>query len=399
MRIGVCGELFSNNFGDPVIVESVRYIIENNINKSTITMIDLDGRTKFKKVTIDGKKENKLQTIKKAKEYLKFESLKSLQQFYYWQTIDKKRLSKYFYNKVREIDVLVIAGGQLIMNNNLNFPLRINLLIDIAKACNVKVIFNACGVQNAHRYSFGNKLIKSYLNKQNVVSISTRDDIEILQKYLYKSKVIPFKTLDPAIVTDKLYSIERNESSETIGLGVVAPSVYKKYSNRTKDLTYLVSEQFLIEFWIKIINDLDDKNIKWIFFTNGDINDYKFCVKVLEAMKMKKKIKHPQSPEELVNFISNFKGVISQRLHSQIISYSLNVPFVGIVWDKKLEDFGLSVNREKYYLNAKFINPNVCIELINEQIANNDNDIFGEVDILKKDTVSSLVRAIHNTNN
>ncbi len=44
-------------------------------------------------------------------------------------------------------------------------------------------------------------------------------------------------------------------------------------------------------------------------------------------------------PEKLVNKISSFDAVISCRLHPSIISFSLGVPSVGIIWNSKVKHF------------------------------------------------------------
>ena len=47
----------------------------------------------------------------------------------------------------------------------------------------------------------------------------------------------------------------------------------------------------------------------------------------------------PSKPEELVKTISQFKSIVSFRLHSHIIAASLNIPSVSVVWDDKVRIF------------------------------------------------------------
>lgn len=373
MKIGVCGELYSNNLGDPVIVESVKYIVEKNIEHSDVTLIDLDGRTKFNSVFLPSTTISKKKSA--AKEFLKVEELKSLKHYYKWKKSDEDRMVKYFNQKIKGLDLIIIAGGQLIMNNNLNFPLRLNLLSNIAKKNNVPIIFNACGVQKHEKNSYGTRLIKSYLNRSNTKSVSTRDDIETLKEYLNQSSIRINKTIDPAVVCNDLYSIKHDRNSSIIGLGVISPIMYKKYFNRTKDKTYLVDEVELLNYWVDIIDRLNDLKIKWTLFTNGDRHDYKFAQEIINNLSKDNyinfKIEHPVEPKKLVEVIAGFNSTISHRLHSQIIAFALGIPSIGLIWDSKVYDFSLSVGKKKNFYNIKTTSPKEIISHIQLEFNNN----------------------------
>lgn len=45
------------------------------------------------------------------------------------------------------------------------------------------------------------------------------------------------------------------------------------------------------------------------------------------------------TPEYLISKIADCDGVISCRLHPSIISFSLDVPSVGIMWNAKVKGF------------------------------------------------------------
>ena len=47
----------------------------------------------------------------------------------------------------------------------------------------------------------------------------------------------------------------------------------------------------------------------------------------------------PQIPKELVKIISQYNSIISFRLHSHIIAYSLEIPSIAIAWDNKVNFF------------------------------------------------------------
>lgn len=373
MRIGVCGELYSNNLGDPVIVESVKYIVEKNIEHSEVTLIDLDGRSEFNSFLVTNDLNFKKKS--KVKELLKSEKLKSLKHYYTWKKRDEVRMVKYFNQKIKGLDLIIIAGGQLIMNNNLNFPLRLNLLSKIAEINNIPIIFNACGVQKYKKDSYGTRLIKNYLNRSTTKSVSTRDDIVTLKEYLSHSSISINKTIDPAVMCNELYSIKHDRNSTIIGLGVISPIMYKKYFNRTKDGTYLVSEDELLNYWVDIINKLNDLKIDWTLYTNGDRHDYKFAQKIINNLSkdgyINFNIEHPVEPKKLVETIAKFNSTISHRLHSQIIAFALGIPSIGLIWDSKVYDFSESVGKKDNFYNIKTSSPDEIVEHIQSEFNKN----------------------------
>ena len=58
----------------------------------------------------------------------------------------------------------------------------------------------------------------------------------------------------------------------------------------------------------------------------------------------------PLSPRQLVETIAGFAGVISGRLHANIIAYALNVPSIGLVWNDKLQIFGTKIGHPERFV-------------------------------------------------
>lgn len=135
------------------------------------------------------------------------------------------------------------------------------------------------------------------------------------------------RTFDPALWADCVYGIRKKES-DRIGLGVM-------------HCTNIPYDQVL-DFWVSVIGELDRRNIKWSMFCNGAIEDYRLGQRILErvaAEDPEKLLNCASVPEELVEQISGFSGLISFRLHSHIIAASLGIPAIAIEWDKKLRFF------------------------------------------------------------
>ena len=69
----------------------------------------------------------------------------------------------------------------------------------------------------------------------------------------------------------------------------------------------------------------------------------------------------PTSPEELVRTVSGFRGIITSRLHSCIVAYSLGVPFVAISWNNKLQYFAGNTGCPERIITRETLEPGKII--------------------------------------
>lgn len=335
MKVLIIGEYYSSNLGDGVICECVKKLLEHHYEKIEIIWADISGRRYYELIG------NQDSSLKKAKytafklkisdvltglgidtEYVRFKRV-----FAKKKTIIDEIGSQYY-------DVALFAGGQMFRDT---FVLSIQKFIGNLNKNNVPVIFNACGVGEIKSKKMRN-LLSQALCSNNVVAISSRDDIDTIHEILLKNKDIkPIVTYDPAIWSKDVYNISRKES-DVIGLGIM--------------YAYNHEHQEMVNFWMRIIKELNNRGIKWQVFCNGTEKDGQFAKYILENMgysseKIRRLIApRPITPKQLVETISTFKGIISFRLHSHIIAYSLDIPGISIVWDEKLRFFFRSIEAE-----------------------------------------------------
>jgi polysaccharide pyruvyl transferase WcaK-like protein len=357
MKISVVGEYYSSNLGDPVIVDSVCYLIKKVDSGINLNIVDLSAREPRKSSSDYTKRGLQGNKVFKNMKYINKNILmfaRSVRNLNKWLNRDKNRVESYFDKMFAGSNAIIIAGGQLIMNNNLVFPLRLNSIIKYAKNHNIPVYFNACGVQKYYRTTLGVLILKKLLNDNIVRKITTRDDIDTLGKYVNSSGKIG-KVLDSAVVCSEAYGIKKHEHSNVVGLGVIAADMYKRYADRTGDSRYFITEPELLLFWKNLIEGLNQRYIKWKIFTNGSEIDNDFAYKLMELLDISRDacFEYPVQPKELVEVISQYKTIISHRLHSHIISFSLGIPSIGLIWDKKTLDFATEIKREDFFYNIK----------------------------------------------
>lgn len=364
MKILLIGEYYSSNLGDGVICNTVESLLLNSFDNAEITVADITGNKGYntkinqnysvKKATYTGTKLKLSKTITKI----------GIDTEYY-------RFYKSFQNRTKEIeeicsdkyDLAVFAGGQMFKDT---FVFPISKFVEYLSSYNIPIIFNACGVGEINSKKMRNLLSKTLSNK-SVTSISTRDDILTLNNiFLKDSSKKAIITYDPAIWAKEVYNIDKKDS-DVVGLGIMYA-----YNMNFKDM---------VNFWVSIIKRLNEEGTKWKLFCNGTVIDYEFANYILEYLEYsddKKKAliaPRPTRPVELVELISTFDSIISFRLHSHIIAYSLDIPGIAIVWDTKIKHFYRSLGLEKRCKNIGDSSEDIVTELKNAQFKGYDNEL------------------------
>lgn len=95
----------------------------------------------------------------------------------------------------------------------------------------------------------------------------------------------------------------------------------------------------------------------WVLFSNGMKSDQRFGKKLLKELELSpedKLLPAPESSEDLLNMIKDFKGIFGARLHACITAYALDVPAVGFIWNEKTRFFAeITDKQENFFEEAE----------------------------------------------
>lgn len=225
--------------------------------------------------------------------------------------------------------------------------------------------FNAVGVVSDKRANLGKKLLKKALMNESVKYISCRDGEEKV-KSMTK---LPVKTVAcAATMAGDLFGIKKDENSNKIGIGVIRGKVFEAYG-------YNLSQDELIDFYVNLVYEIENKGYKAQLFCNGFIKDYELGKKVCEKLGKNILLKRPETPEELIEQVSGFKAICAARLHAVITAYSLDVPAVVFSWGTKQKDFMTQAGCTHRAIACSDMNAEYVIKVLCEAIENGwDND-------------------------
>jgi polysaccharide pyruvyl transferase WcaK-like protein len=243
-------------------------------------------------------------------------------------------------------DALLIGGGKLLMDNQLDFPFKLNRLFQLARQQVLPIHLTAVGV--GKRWSrTGKRLVEPLVHQAATISVRDARSLQLLQAHFGNIKAIV--TCDPAIWAGEVYhpDMEQNKNAP-IGINVINPLDANTHLSRA--LRWSAEE--LLDFYLQLTRQLAGRNLGVEIFTNGNRRDDAFASRLFQQIQHSASgscslAKRPTSPSELVKWINGYQGVIASRLHAAVLSAALDKPCLGLAWDEKIAAFYSQVGQTR----------------------------------------------------
>ncbi len=348
-RITIAGEIYSPNLGDGMIYESLAYLFKQRNPSIVIQPLDISGRSHWSgaskpplKTKLTSISRRWLPGLSRWINVMRFE----MQYLTHLQSRWQRLLAK--------TDLLVIGGGQLLMDNHLDFPIKLLHLTRLAGRLHVPVHIVSVGVGD--RWSqIGHDWVKEVVH--SAVSISVRDAISLsILTQMFQRKDASL-TADPAFWAKTVYGVQPDLVKKKIGLGVLNYTDFQAH-----DHTRSVSASQWLEYWEKIAIGLYRQGLPVEIFTNGNLLDEEFAHQVYQracreaqGLLIAERARHRRT---LAWRIGGYRAVLSARYHANILAASYGVPANGFVWDKKInylyQSFGYRERLISFWENPVF---------------------------------------------
>lgn len=395
-KVVICGEVYSTNLGDAVIADTLAHLIQN-LSCFKPHLLDFSLRQANQEKLLH---EASFQTAIYQKRrierlFWRFvlaicsqERAISIWWFFKW----KKQRYSFYQQELDGAIALVFGGGNILADNQFNFPLKIYGVADCAQKSNIPIFYYGCGV-NRQWSTIATRLFQRAFRHCSGLSLR---DVESYQRIVERVPTLPCQ---PAIVWDiaincaEAYGVHRDSKSALIGLGICAPGALVRHSKSGADFF----QNGLLQFWVEVARILTARSIPFQVFTNGSKEDQRFAEQVIERMTAEglpvRSSLYPQTAFELVKEISAFRAVVAFRLHACIIAHALAIPTVGLKWDSKVESFFQKCQRDRYCVDADRITPDQLIALVDDAISNYDLSALEAIKAESRQEVKQLIEA------
>lgn len=253
--------------------------------------------------------------------------------------IDSKPIEYYYYAlkmffSIKKKSTICYVGGALLQDF---FMKQLLLVLKLARIKRCRVIFLSLGIGPI---SAENKLLlRKRIQALHDTDFMLRDGIPFFRDNI-DNRVS--WTPDLAIMAQDIYGGGEGRE-KVIGIGCINVDLYNANFPNS-----FISEENYISDIRALVRRILSYGYKVELFCNGDFNDFRVTEKIYKELSDNHVIlkERPQTDEELINLVSSYCLVISSRLHSLIVAYSYNVPFIGIEWDPKIRFFAQSISCE-----------------------------------------------------
>ncbi|MGB3288402.1 MAG: polysaccharide pyruvyl transferase family protein [Burkholderiaceae bacterium] len=233
---------------------------------------------------------------------------------------------------------VVIGGGNLLMDNYLNFPLLILRIVQQCERRGVPVKLFSVGAGKGYS-RLGRRIMARILRSDAVTCVVCRDGntyelIKAIAGEAARHKIL-------CGVDTGLYLNRQDNPSEpgdVIGLGVIAPSVLRAVTPEHP----MADPRYALQWWDDLIaalaREVGAERIELI--SNGSGADNEFAHAVWQALSPK----YPglsvctsiESPDDLLRRIGGYRALAAYRMHATVTAMVLDVPVIGFEWDPKV---------------------------------------------------------------
>jgi polysaccharide pyruvyl transferase WcaK-like protein len=330
-KILICAVPFSDNLGDGVIAASLAHIAGLKYPDAKVEFLDIAGRHGFDE-----------QNLRGGGAFGVFQKLPALLRsaivFAYCLKNYFQRWRPHWKAAVSDADLVIVGGGQLFCDVALNFPAKLFLLSRLLRGKRVAVV--SVGVTAKWSY-WGKVLVGKFFRNAAPVFFATRDAESA--KNLHDIFRIPRPDIrvvpDPALVCESAFSNELSPEKKW-DVGICVSSLDALVMNSEYGESNAIGSA---DFFANLAEALQKEGARVLYFTNGAAEDNRVMAEIssrpvsASASTAETTFLVPKRPDDLVALISACSCIAAHRLHANIVAYSLNIPSVGMNWDKKVE--------------------------------------------------------------
>lgn len=346
LKVGILNVAYSPNLGDGLIAECLRHGLASSPARLDPRFIDLAGRESFSQGLQSKKRLNAVRSMLPA-------FALGLASRLYLELLVRFRLRPFYRRQMAGLDAVVLGGGNLLADQDLNFPKKIHGALTEAARRRLPVYLYGVGVSDDWSPT-GRQLFLAALGACDLRFISVRDarSATLLARALGPAQRDIVTVLDPGVFAALALPPVAQEPPPPngvarIGVGVMSPAELQYHGLSS------LEDHVLFTFYLDLLADLGARGAQVRVFTNGSPEDRAFAQRLSRAFSegapagpwfvdVSERI---QSPTDLCHVIAGCTGIVAFRLHALIAALAYDKPFVALAWDKKVGAFLDEVQR------------------------------------------------------
>lgn len=371
MNIKLLNVKYSPNVGDGLLVECLEQHLRVMPNMEGASSVDLAGRTGYR-----------ASAVHREKMMWVLESVPRAVRPKFAHAGLKVKLAMglrdHYRNELSGARAVVLGGGNLLSDQDLNFPVKIAAALGEAARMKARVAIYGCGVA-PHWSRAGQQMLRTVLAANPPVMTAVRDAAsKKAWDGLFATAAGSEATIvhDPGVLASTVHRFDGHNIAAARPMAAIG--IMSSLAIRYHGFVSLGSDE-LGEWYLKLFDAMIAKGYDVCLFTNGSPEDQRFAETLWDALA-----KHPQLPRihkaavsvpvDLCRVIFESDIVIAFRMHALIAAYSYHKPFVALQWDAKVSAFLESVGLEKCLVDVKDTSPRSLVDLISSNFFKSVDD-------------------------
>ncbi|WP_233464296.1 polysaccharide pyruvyl transferase family protein [Burkholderia arboris] len=342
-RVALVNVKYSPNLGDGMLSECLEAELAAALPGIEIRVIDLAGRTDYACGA----------TSRKSVLTLMHHSPRVVRHAIVHSVLGYKlhtELRPRWRSVLRGVDAVVVGGGNLLSDADLNFPMKLDAAMAEVRDLGLPAAVFGVGVSGDWT-SRGELLFRRALGGVSLFHASVRErrSAEIWRARLCGAGIRAAQVVhDPGHLVSRHVARSRTPDNAvtTIGLGITHPIALKYHGGSIR-----VSAAAQAEWYRALVRAGSAYGWRFVVFANGSPEDEAYIDELrpilAEAAGPGRITFAPRAatPADLARLISSFDLLMAHRLHANIAAFSYAVPQIGFAWDVKLESFLSGVGR------------------------------------------------------
>jgi polysaccharide pyruvyl transferase WcaK-like protein len=388
LRVAVLNVKYSPNLGDGLLAECLERELVRHQPSIQVVAVDLAGRTAY---GAHGRNRAlALRTLERLPDPLRRAVAWSM-----LSVLAVARLRPAFRAALATCDAVVIGGGNLYADDDLNFPIKLALGLSEATRRDLPVAVYAVGVTD-NWSALGTRMFARGLAAVRLVTAQVRDE---RSQAIWNRRLAPHAVRraaiarDPGLLAARCYDLpSAQRDTRAVALCVTDPLAVRYHGGGGDD-------DALAGWYAAAIAALTDSGWTVALFTNGSPEDRDFLRRHAAAWQSisadrVRLLPAFARPGDLVAALSRASVVIAHRMHACIAAYSCRVPAIGLAWDRKLDSFFALSHRDAFMVDTAACDPSELLSLV-ERAAREGVEPTRHAELL--DAASASVAALATT--
>ncbi len=346
MQVVVFNVKYSPNLGDGLLSECLEKEFRSCGEDVSVVTVDIAGRTDYG--SGNPNRAAMLRVLQALPTTLRQAIARVM-----LNRIVERRVLPVARRELASADAVVLGGGNLIADADLNFPIKVAAVMKAAAEADVPAAVFGVGVSD-HWSAAGTRMFVDAFTCRPLVHAAVRDrrSKDIWDRNLAARGVQSASLCrDPGLLSVRHFPIDgiRDATGTDVALCLTEPLLLRYHGAQGVGAS-------LDDWLVALAADLAVRGRRITLFTNGSPEDRAYLDTL--APRFRRACGDAvtvaswfETPGDLARFVGSAALVIAHRMHACIAAYSYGVPSIGLAWDVKLDSFFASVDRSNFMVD------------------------------------------------